>query len=102
MYKGPRRPSAPSSNTCRLLAHDHAPPESTLALAQAASLGRERVRPLAWFSRPRNSAALLDEALAETGLEEEDDQRPALVEGHQHREDHPGSDQRAARRPDYV
>src|SRR2546429_9509906 len=96
------RASAPSSNTCRLLARDHAAPESTLALARAASLGRERVRPLAWCSRTRNSAALLDEALAETGLEEEDDQRPAHVEGHQHREDHPGSDHRAARMPDVL
>src|SRR5437763_4271689 len=54
--------SAPSSNTCRLLARDHAAPESTLALAKAAGLGRERVRPLAWCSRPRNSAALLEGA----------------------------------------
>src|SRR5436305_14628342 len=59
-----RRTDAPSSNTCRLLARDHAAPESTLALAKAASLGRERVRPLAWCSRPRNSAALLEGALA--------------------------------------
>src|SRR6266516_5782386 len=63
MYKGPRRPSAPSSNTCRLLARDHAAPESTLALAKAGSLGCARVRPLAWCSRPRNSAALLEGAL---------------------------------------
>src|SRR5947208_16060095 len=54
-----RGTSGPSSNTCRLLARDHAAPESTLALAKAASLGRERVRPLAWCSRPRSSAALL-------------------------------------------
>src|SRR6184192_3983352 len=52
-----------SSNTCRLLARDHAAPEPTLALAKAVSLGRERVRPLAWCSRPRNSAALLEGAL---------------------------------------
>src|SRR5438067_13627201 len=58
-----RGTSGPSSNTCRLLARDHAAPESTLALAKAASLGRERVRPLAWCSRPRNSAALLEGAL---------------------------------------
>src|SRR5437762_10088261 len=58
-----RGTSAPPSNTCRLLARDHAAPESTLALAKAASLGRERVRPLAWCSRPRNSAALLEGAL---------------------------------------
>src|SRR5436190_2270949 len=55
-----RGTSGPSSNTCRLLARDHAAPESTLALAKAASLGRERVRPLAWCSRPRNSAASLE------------------------------------------
>src|SRR5256886_8884714 len=58
-----RCPSAPSSNTGRLLARDHAAPESTLALAKASSLGRERVRPLAWCSRPRSSAALLEGAL---------------------------------------
>src|SRR5213596_1102772 len=58
-----RSTDAPSSNTCRLLARDHAAPESPLALAKAASLGRERVRPLAWCSRPRNSTALLDGAL---------------------------------------
>src|SRR5205823_11536943 len=58
-----RSHSAPSSNTCRLLARDHAAPEPTLALAKAASVGRERVRPLAWCSRPRNSAALLEAAL---------------------------------------
>src|SRR5207249_9938356 len=57
------RVSAPSNNACRLLARDHAAPESTLALAKAASLGRERVRPLAWCSRTRNSAALLEGAL---------------------------------------
>src|SRR5204863_6519180 len=57
------RGSAPSSNTCRLLARDHAAPEPTLALAKAASLGRERVRPLAWCSRPRSSAASLEGAL---------------------------------------
>src|SRR5436305_7380132 len=59
-----RGTSAPPSNTCRLLARDHAAPESTLALAKAASLGRERVRPLAWCSRPRSSAALLEGASA--------------------------------------
>src|SRR2546421_1415918 len=62
------RASAPSSNTFRLLARDHAAPESTLALAKAASLGRERVRPLAWCSRPRNSAALLEGALMDDPL----------------------------------
>src|SRR5204863_1315624 len=55
--------SAPSSNTCRFLARDHAAPQPTLALAKAASLGRDRGRPLAWCSRPRNSAALLEGAL---------------------------------------
>src|SRR5436305_6456187 len=55
-----RGASGPSSDTCRLLARDHAAPEPTLALAKAASLGRERVRPLAWCSRPRSSAALLE------------------------------------------
>src|SRR5437764_15485382 len=58
-----RGTSGPSSDTCRLLARDHAAPESPLALAKAASLGRERVRPQAWCSRPRNSAALLEGAL---------------------------------------
>src|SRR5436190_19602024 len=57
-----RGTSAPPSNTCRLLARDHAAPESTLALATAASLGRERARPLAWCSRPRSSTALLEGA----------------------------------------
>src|SRR5262249_25129041 len=55
--------SAPSSNTCRLLARDHAAPESALVLAKAESLGRERVRPVAWCSRPRSSAASLEGAL---------------------------------------
>src|SRR5919108_391005 len=54
---------APASNACWLLARDHAAPESTLALAKAASLGRGRVRPLAWCSRPRNSTASLEGAL---------------------------------------
>src|SRR5438045_8609732 len=57
-----RGTSAPPSNTCRLLARDHAAPESTLALPKAASRGRERVRPLAWCSRPRNSTELLEGA----------------------------------------
>src|SRR5205823_4857389 len=60
--------SAPSSNTCRLLARDHAAPEPTLALAKAASLGRERVRPLAWCSRPRSSASLLEGALMDLAI----------------------------------
>src|SRR5258707_4855600 len=53
----PKWPSAPASNTRRPLARDQAAPESTLALTKAASLGCERVRPLAWCSRPRDSAA---------------------------------------------
>src|SRR5215216_2258686 len=57
------RSSAAAGNTYRLLARDHAAPEPTLALAKAASLGRGRVRPLAWCSRPRSSAALLEGAL---------------------------------------
>src|SRR6266540_2872020 len=63
--------SAPPSNTCRLLARDHAAPEPTLALAKASSLGRG-VRPLAWCSRPRNSAASLEGALVENALEHAD------------------------------
>src|SRR5881409_2849463 len=43
---------------CRLLARDHAAPESTLALSKADQPCCGRVRPLAWCSRPRNSAAL--------------------------------------------
>src|SRR5438477_6587338 len=62
------RASAPSSNTCRLLARDHAAPESTLALAKAARLGREPGRPLAWCSRPRSSAALLEGALMDLAI----------------------------------
>src|SRR5438477_6067613 len=55
--------SAPPSNACRLLARDHAAPVSTLALTKAFSLGCERVRPLAWCSRPRSSTASLEGAL---------------------------------------
>src|SRR5438045_9398687 len=54
-----RSTDAPSSNTCRLLARDHAAPESTLALAAAANIGLARVRHLAWRSRPRNADAIL-------------------------------------------
>src|SRR5213592_4011980 len=54
---------APPSNTCRLLARDHAAPESTLALSKAHQPCCGRVRPLAWCSRPRNSTALLEGAL---------------------------------------
>src|SRR5436189_2804728 len=56
--------SAPPSNACRPLARDHAAPGTTLALAKATSLGRGRVRPLAWCSRPSDSAASLGGALA--------------------------------------
>src|SRR5439155_19598917 len=62
-----RGSSAPPSNTCRLLARDHAAPETTLALTKAAQPCRGRVRPPAWCSRPRNSAALLEGALALAG-----------------------------------
>src|SRR5436190_18367329 len=54
--------SAPPGNTCPLLARDHAAPGTILALAKATSLGRGRVRPLAWCSRPRSSAVSLDGA----------------------------------------
>src|SRR5881296_3241389 len=54
----------------RLLVRDHAAPESTLALTKAASLGCERVRPLAWCSRPRNSTASLAEALVDPRIED--------------------------------
>src|SRR5207249_9621731 len=57
------RLSAPPGNTCPLLARDHAAPGTTLALAKAPSLGRGRVRPLAWCSRPTSSTALPDGAL---------------------------------------
>src|SRR6267142_1669757 len=57
--------SAPTSDTRRPLARDHAAPEATLALTKAAhSLSCERVRPLAWCSRPRDSAASLAGALS--------------------------------------
>src|SRR5205814_9912499 len=51
--------SAPTSSTCRLLARDHTPRESTLALSKADQSCCARVRPLAWCSRPRSSTALL-------------------------------------------
>src|SRR5439155_15048380 len=57
----PARPSgtsAPAGNRSWLPARDHAAPEPTLALAKADSLGRGRVRPLAWCSRPGSSAPL--------------------------------------------
>src|SRR5438034_11655998 len=54
---------APPSNTCRLLARDHAAPESTLALSKAHQPCCGRVRPLAWCSRPRSSTASLAGAL---------------------------------------
>src|SRR5205823_13547377 len=55
--------SAPSSNTCRLLARDHRAPEPTLALGKAVQPCCGHVRTLAWRSRPRSSAALPDGAL---------------------------------------
>src|SRR5437763_4904451 len=59
---------APPGNTRRPLARDLAAPESTLALAQAPSLRRERWRPLAWCSQPRDSAASPGGALSEEAL----------------------------------
>src|SRR6266566_301142 len=49
--------SVPTGNARRLLARDHAAPESTLALSKADQPCCGRVRPLAWCSRPRDSAA---------------------------------------------
>jgi drug/metabolite transporter (DMT)-like permease len=49
--------SAPSGDTRRAPARDHAAPGTTLALAKATSLGCGRVRPLAWCSRPGTAAA---------------------------------------------
>src|SRR5204863_7721063 len=57
------RPSAPSSNTCRLLARDPAAPEPTLDLGKADQPCRGQVRTLAWGSRPRTSTASLEGAL---------------------------------------
>src|SRR5438094_2667930 len=48
---------------CRLLARDHAAPESTLALSKAHQPCCGRVRPLAWCSRPRSSTVSLEGAL---------------------------------------
>src|SRR5258708_4657868 len=48
---------------CRLLARDHAAPESTLALSKADQPCCGRVPPLAWCSRSRSSAASLAGAL---------------------------------------
>src|SRR6266571_2831402 len=62
----PPKACAPTSDARRLLARDHTAPVSTLALAKAVSLGCERVRPLAWCSRPRSSAASLAGALMTT------------------------------------
>src|SRR5207248_5625910 len=56
--------SAPSSNTCRLLARDHTAPEPALALSKAIQPCCGQVRTLAWCSRPRTSAASLEGALA--------------------------------------
>src|SRR5881409_3540888 len=47
-------PSDPAGDIRRRLARDHAAPASTLTLAKALSLRGERVRPLAWCSRPRH------------------------------------------------
>src|SRR6476620_8239863 len=55
--------SAPPRDTCPLPARDHAAPGTTLALAKAAGLGCERVRPLAWCSRPRSWTASREGAL---------------------------------------
>src|SRR5438128_2554749 len=84
---GAREFSAPASNTCRLLTREHTAPEPTLALAKAGSLGRGRVRPLAWCSRPRSSTALLAGALAldSVGRKHDADRRAAVragIDGH--------------------
>src|SRR6266566_1561288 len=55
--------SVPTGNARRLLARDHAAPESTLALSKADQPCCGRVRPLAWCSRPKSSTALLEGAL---------------------------------------
>src|SRR5437764_5533210 len=54
---GERQISAPPGNARPPLARDHAAPGTTLVLAKAISLGRGRVRPLAWCSRPRSWTA---------------------------------------------
>src|SRR5207248_3270030 len=46
-------PSASASNTCRLLARDHAAPEPARALSKASKPCCGQVRTLAWCSRPR-------------------------------------------------
>ena len=51
---------APPSDTCRLLARDHAAPEPTLRLTKVFRPWLVGVRTLAWCSRPRNSAASLE------------------------------------------
>src|SRR5215218_7494575 len=84
--------SGPSRDTCRPLAGDHAAPASTLALAKVASVGRGRVRPLAWCSRPRSSTASLDGPLPRSQRHEQ----PAVlvVGGKDVRDDglgHPGT-----------
>src|SRR5437762_51616 len=69
---------------CRLVARDHAAPESTLALSKADQPCCGRVRPLAWCSRPRSSTALLEGALMPTQclvpavMPEEDDLEQSL------------------------
>src|SRR5678815_2182853 len=56
----PAMASVPSGNTRRLLARDHATPEPTLLLTKVSGPCLVGVRPLAWCSRPRSSAASLD------------------------------------------
>src|SRR5439155_296442 len=63
-----RRSCAPSSNTCRPLARDHTAPEPALALSKAIQPCCGQVRTLAWCSRPRDSAALLEGALMRRAL----------------------------------
>src|SRR5262247_260343 len=55
--------NAPSGNACRPLARDHAAPESTLLLTKVYGPWLVGVRPLAWCSRPRDSAVSLGGAL---------------------------------------
>src|SRR5262249_1240517 len=54
---------APPPDAVPPLAHEHAAPATTLALAKATSLGCGRAQPLAWCSRPRNWAASAEAAL---------------------------------------
>src|SRR4029450_13615654 len=61
--RGRQKLSAPPSNTCRLLARDHAAPGPTLLLTKVFKPWLVRVRVLAWCSRPRSSTASPEEAL---------------------------------------